>query len=68
MKTKAEEYLDLFNWVMIILLSCAIVVVKCLEKEEDTDEKQLQEMVDYHRSEGRNATIENGYIVCKEYK
>lgn len=63
MKTKSEEYLDLFDWVMIILLSCAIVVVKCLEKEDSTDDKQLQEMVDYHRSEGRNAIVKDGLVV-----
>lgn len=60
MKT-IEKLLQLVGTAVLLIITLLI-----LSTDRSTEnQRQLDEMVDYQRSQGRNAVIEDGYIVIK---
>lgn len=60
MKT-IEKLLQLVGTAVLLIVTLLI-----LSTDRRTEnQRQLDEMVDYQRSQGRNAVIEDGYIVIK---
>ena len=51
--------------VTALLLLCVLSSASIYQQQIDVDTEQLNEMLDYHLSQGRDAVIEDGYIVIK---
>lgn len=57
--TRLEE----IGLALLLFIAIAIVSYYSFSDRRSEDEKQLDEMVEYQISQGRNARIENGFII-----
>lgn len=64
MKT-IEKLLQEIGVAILLFITLLILSYFLFADRRTEDQRQLDEMVDYHRSQGRNAVIEDGYIVIK---
>lgn len=64
MKT-IEKLLQEIGVVILLFIALLILSYFLFADRRTEDQQQLDEMVDYQRSQGRNAIIEDGYIVIR---
>lgn len=65
MKT-IEKLLQEIGVAILLFITLLILSYFLFADRRTEDQRQLDEMVDYQRSQGRNAVIEDGYIIIKE--